>query len=160
MPDEEMVFVMMVKQHEYWRISKNCQLAFGKWSQGCIRPRPSPFWRPSTRYNGISDPLRGGGVDCRISARGGVSIAGLSDFRARITRNGAESANLFWMVGKKFASFERKKAQNTFAIESGENSNVGSPKNPFHVLCDDWFHSELWYSLNTSTNFYFQLFLI
>ena len=33
--------------------------------QGCIRPRPSPFQRPSTRYNGVSTPL--GGVDCRIS---------------------------------------------------------------------------------------------
>ena len=65
----------------------------GSWEQGCIRPRPSPSWRPSTRYNGVSDPPRGG-FDCRISARGGVSIAGFPDFRARSARNGAEGAVL------------------------------------------------------------------
>ena len=32
-------------------------------NQGCIRPRPSPFERPSTRYKWVSIPLRGG---CRL----------------------------------------------------------------------------------------------
>ena len=36
------------------------RVEFDPLKQGCIRPRPSPFWRPTTRYNGISDPLRGG----------------------------------------------------------------------------------------------------
>ena len=45
--------------------------------QGCIRPRPSPFWRPSTRYNGVSDPLRGGGSIAGFRAEGGF------DFRVR-----------------------------------------------------------------------------
>ena len=43
--------------------------------QGCIRPRPSPFQRPSTRFHGVSTTLRGGsiagfwaevGFDCRV----------------------------------------------------------------------------------------------
>ena len=65
------------------------------YSQGFIRPRPSPSWRPSTRYNGVSDPPRGGGgFDCRISARGGDSIAGFPYFRARSARKGVEGAVL------------------------------------------------------------------
>ena len=49
--------------------------------QGCTRPRPSPFWRPSTRCNGVLDPLRGGG---RLQGFGprGASIAVVSDFQA------------------------------------------------------------------------------
>ena len=60
--------------------------------QGCMRPRPSPFWRPSTRYNGVSDSLRGGRLQ-DFGPRGG-SIAGFSDFRAQSARNGAEGAIL------------------------------------------------------------------
>ena len=68
---------------------------FGYEYQGCIRPRPSPFWRPSTRYNRVSDPLRGGGVRLQdFGPREGGSIAGFSDFRARSARDGAEGAVL------------------------------------------------------------------
>ena len=61
--------------------------------QGCIRPRPSPSWRQSTRYNGVSDPPRGGVRLQDFGPRGG-SIAGFPDFRARSARNGAEGAVL------------------------------------------------------------------
>ena len=45
-------------------------------AQGCIRPRLSPFWRPSTSYNGVSDPMRGGVSIAGFRAKGGGSIAG------------------------------------------------------------------------------------
>ena len=31
-------------------------------------PQPCPFERPSTKYNRISNPSKGGGVSCRIVA--------------------------------------------------------------------------------------------
>ena len=43
---------------------------------------------------GSRTPRGGGGFDCRNLARGGVSIAGFPDFRARSARNGAEGAVL------------------------------------------------------------------
>ena len=63
------------------------------WRQGCTRPRPSPFWRPRTRYNGVSDPLRGG-VRLQDFGPRGVSITEFLDFRERSARNGVEGAVL------------------------------------------------------------------
>ena len=60
-------------------------------NQGCIRPRPSPFERPSTRDHGVLTSLRVV-FDCRFGARG--SIAGFSDSRARSAQNDAEGAVL------------------------------------------------------------------
>ena len=60
--------------------------------QGCTRPRPSPFKRPSTRYNGVRPPW--GGVSIAGFRPKGGLIAGFSDFRARSARNGAEGAVL------------------------------------------------------------------
>ena len=54
-----------------WYISRCWVVLNTPYQQGCTRPRPSPSWRPSTRYNGVSEPPRGGGFDCRISTRGG-----------------------------------------------------------------------------------------
>ena len=61
--------------------------------QGCIRPRPSPFQRPSTRYNGGSTPWRVVRLQ-DFGPRGGGSIAGFYDLRARSALNGAECAVL------------------------------------------------------------------
>ena len=52
---------------------------------GCIRPRPNPFERPSTRYNGVSTPWNGG-FDFNILVWDVSSITDFSDFWAWSTR--------------------------------------------------------------------------
>ena len=113
--------------------------------QGCIRPRPSPSWRPSTRYNGVSDPPRGGvrlqdfgprgGVDCRVFGFSGAK---------RPKRRRRRRFRKFWRFFENFTklkyiksseiTFQGHFGRTHFCVLTLEKSQIFARTSTIHIL--------------------------
>ena len=92
-------------------------------TQGCTRPRPSPFERPSTRYNGGSIPLRGIRLqdlqaDCRFD-----SIAGPRR-RFKKFRRFFESLTKLMYIKNSEIAFQRLFGRTHFCVRTLEKPQI------------------------------------